>query len=93
MRYRGRLGHWVELLVSAAPLKNTRGEMVGAVSLIVDVTRVVAVEQELRVLNEHLEEIVDQRTRELRISEGRLRRLVDSNILGVYYSLENGRIY
>jgi len=92
MRYRGRLGHWVELLVSAAPLKNTRGEMVGAVSLIVDVTRIVAVEQELRVLNEHLEEIVDQRTRELRISEGRLRRLVDSNILGVYYSLENGRI-
>lgn len=61
------------------------GEVTLVTGVALDVTERKRAEQEVRRLNEDLEHKVEERTRQLRESKIRLRRLVDANIIGVVF--------
>jgi len=54
---------WIQ--VSAAPLKNTKGEIIGTVAAITDVTEKKKADEEIEKYKNHLEELVNSRTKEL----------------------------
>ncbi len=54
---------WIQ--VSAAPLKNTKGEIIGTVAAITDVTEKKKADEEIEKYKNHLEELVESRTKEL----------------------------
>ncbi len=54
---------WIR--VSAAPLKNTKGEIIGTVAAVTDVTEKKKTDEEIEKYKNHLEELVDSRTKEL----------------------------
>lgn len=54
---------WIH--VSAAPLKNTKGEIIGTVAAITDVTEKKKTDKEIEKYKNHLEELVNSRTQEL----------------------------
>ena len=53
----------------AAPLYNRRGEMIGAIESIRDITDMKQAEEEINRYQDHLEELVEKRTSDLRNSE------------------------
>jgi PAS domain S-box-containing protein len=54
------------------PLKNLQGEVIGVISMVRDVTERKGVEVELQRYRLHLEDLVEQRTRELQTAQGEL---------------------
>jgi len=59
----------------ATPIKNRHGQLIGVMVLIIDITRYKKMENDLKRNRDHLEEVVAERTRELRESESRYRQL------------------
>lgn len=51
---------------NASPLKNDKGEIIGSICTIEDVTQLVHIKRELNVHRQNLQEMVEERTRELK---------------------------
>jgi len=73
--YGGR-GAWLAATVS--PLKDSSGEVVGAIESLRDITAVRDAEAEIKVLNEQLELRVQQRTSELELAKSELSEMNDT---------------
>ena len=65
-------GEEVYVEVTAAPLRNSRHEIVGGIEVVRDVTSRIKADQEIRKLNQELEERVIERTAELEIANREL---------------------
>jgi signal transduction histidine kinase len=65
-------GSRVTVLVNIRPLKNDRGEVIGAINCFYDVTARKKTEAELKKSKEMLEELVQQRTKALRVANTEL---------------------
>ncbi|MEM4245984.1 MAG: PAS domain S-box protein, partial [Candidatus Bathyarchaeia archaeon] len=66
---------WFEVITT--PIKDKRGAAVEAIELFVPITDRKRLEEELKLKTEHLEELVEERTKELRQSEARYRAVVE----------------
>jgi len=78
---RGASGAVLDVLYNATVFKGASGEVEGVFAAARDVTELKRTEQELLALNRSLETRVEQRTAELRESEQRVRRKLDSILL------------
>ena len=58
--------------MKVSPIKNSEGDVVGRLLLLYDITERKRMEEELGRHTEHLEELVEERTRELKLSQERL---------------------
>lgn len=90
-------GSSVTVLASAVPLFDNEGRVRSAVSIFDDVTERKKMDEILRRYSEHLEELVDERTKELRISErmaiiGRVASMVGHDIRNPLQTIE-GALY
>ncbi|MBN1312836.1 MAG: PAS domain S-box protein [Anaerolineae bacterium] len=74
--------HWI--LTTKVPLSDSRGKVMGLVGIGRDITERKRVEEELDLHREHLEELVEQRTAELKAANEQLRML--SNIKDEFVS-------
>lgn len=70
--------HEVNLIASAAPLQNSEGGISGAVVTLTDVTRLQRTQEQLQRYQDHLEDLIEQRTAELVASERKYRELVEN---------------
>jgi len=77
--------------IKSSPIFNERGEIVGFVDLMRDITERKQMEEKLRQYSEHLEELVRKRTEELLESEKRYSVLVEEASDGVVI-LQDGKI-
>jgi two-component system sensor kinase FixL len=68
---------WVSSRI--VPVRDDRGNVVRIAGISSDITERKAAEAEMRKLNVRLESLVDQRTKELRLSEERLRTITDAD--------------
>ena len=69
---------------SNKPLKNDKGEIIGVFGIARDITERKKAEQELKIYRDHLEELIDEKTKELKKSEEKYRNILE-NIMEGYY--------
>jgi len=89
---RRKNGEVFPVFLSASPLRDARGELVGVMGVSRDITERVRAEEDLRVYQEHLEELVEERTVELQATEERYRTLFDGVPVGLYRTTPAGRM-
>jgi two-component system sensor histidine kinase/response regulator len=89
---RRKNGEVFPVFLSASPLRDARGELIGVMGVSRDITERVQAGAELRKYQEHLEELVEERTAELRESEERYRTLFDGVPVGLYRSTPAGQM-
>ena len=77
--------HWLE--TNKIPLHNSQGTVVGVLGTFIEITARVEAENQLKQLNEDLEQRVEQRTQELQTSQSRLQRLTD-NLPGLIFQFQ-----
>jgi len=75
-----------------SPLNDRRGNLIGRLVVLNDITERVRAEAELRRYQERLEELVEERTTDLRESEERYRTLFDGVPVGLYRTTPQGQI-
>jgi two-component system, cell cycle sensor histidine kinase and response regulator CckA len=75
-------GNIITLLTSKAPLRNSKGEIVGVLGTYMDITERKQAEEEIRQLNATLEKRIEERTRELREAQEKLMRQEKLAVLG-----------
>ncbi len=85
-------GHISDLIGSISPLHSAGGALSGMVIVLTDITERRQAEEALRQLNVELEQRVENRTAELRLSQARLRRLAESNVVGIATIQEDGAL-
>lgn len=85
-------GHISDLIASLSPLHSANGALSGMVIVLTDITQRRQAEEALRQLNVELEQRVENRTAELRLSQARLRRLAESNVVGIATIHEDGAV-
>ncbi|HEX5126282.1 MAG TPA: ATP-binding protein [Rhodocyclaceae bacterium] len=89
----GNAGCW--LLITAGPIRNSRGAVVGAIETLVDITEIKRAEVSLRQSQQALEDLVGKRTAELerakRALEGDIarRELAEKSLLDRYAEMAN----
>ena len=84
----GKKNRW--LFFTAAPLKDSEGNVVGAIETLQDITRQKLAEEELKKHQKHLEDLVKERTIELHESEVKYRAIVEKSHDAIYiYYHEN----
>lgn len=79
LEFIAKSGSRLPTLISASPLFDDEGKYVGSYAVITDMTERKTLEQKLREYAEKLEAKVAERTKELKISEEKYRRLVESS--------------
>lgn len=84
-------GREVCLLTSKVPLRNETGEVIGLVSIGRDITELKKAQLALEELNRSLEARIEERTQALRISEQRLRQVIDLVPYMIYAKDIDGR--
>jgi len=89
---RRKNGKVFPVFLSASLLRDARGELVGVMGVSRDITERKRAEAELRKYQEHLEELVEERTADLRESEERYRTLFDGVPVGLYRSTPAGQM-
>ena len=89
---RHRDGHATSVLYNASVYQDESGKVSGVFAAARDITERKRVEEELQKYREHLEVLVEQRTRELRESEGKLRLMFESINDGIVVTDLNGVI-
>jgi PAS domain S-box-containing protein len=89
---RRRNGEVFPSVLSAAPLRDAQGELVGVMGISRDITERKRAEAELHRYQERLEELVEERTAELQESEERYRTLFDGVPVGLYRTTPAGEI-
>jgi len=92
VRHYRRDGTLIWVKDTARTVKNEQGQVQLYEGSLEDVTERKLVEQELREYREHLEELVQERTAELRESERRYRTLFDGVPVGLYRSTPAGQV-
>lgn len=85
-------GQNVPCINNASSIWDDNGERIGSIGLWTDISRLKAVESELRVTRESLADRVEQRTAELRESENRLREALRLARLGSWEVEDGGRL-
>jgi PAS domain S-box-containing protein len=78
-RFRGAGGKWYWFQASCNPRTDGQGGFLGYVGIASDVTEARRVEDELRSLNQSLEQLVEERTAALSEREARMRAIFESN--------------
>ncbi|MCD4796971.1 MAG: PAS domain S-box protein [Candidatus Cloacimonetes bacterium] len=78
----GKNGRW--LFFTAAPLKDSKGNVVGAIETLQDITGQKLAEEELKKHQKHLEDLVKERTIELHESEMKYRAIVEKSHDAIY---------
>ncbi len=66
----GKRGKW--LFFTAAPIRNRAGEVIGAIETLQDISDRKQMEEEIRKINDELEERVDERTMQLKLTYDQL---------------------
>jgi t-SNARE complex subunit (syntaxin) len=66
--------------LSAAPIRDGRGNIVGIIAAAEDISRRKKAEEEVRMHQEHLQELVEEKTRELRERVDELERFHDATV-------------
>jgi len=89
---RRKNGEEFPVFLSASPLRDAHGELVGVMGVSRDITDRVRAEENLRVYQEHLEELVEERAAKLQTSEERYRTLFDGVPVGIYRTTPAGRM-
>jgi PAS domain S-box-containing protein len=89
---RRKNGERFPAILSASLLHDAQGDLVGVMGISRDVTERKRAEAELRRYQEHLKELVEERTVELRQSEERYRTLFDGVPVGLYRSTPAGEL-
>ena len=74
--------HWLE--TNKIPLHDARGNVIGILGTVTDITQRTQAELALQKLNEELEQRIEERTRELHSSKARLQRLA-ANLPGLIF--------
>lgn len=74
-RYKNRQGQITRVICQAAPMNDSNGELIGFVGNIVDITELKQAEDELQKHKEHLEELVNMRTRDLEVKISEIERM------------------
>jgi len=74
------------------PIKNFKGDIIGAVEIILDVTERVKMEERLQEYATGLEKAVEEKTRELRKSKRFLNNIIESTADAIFTLDENGLI-
>jgi len=92
VRHCRRDGTLIWVKDTARTVKNEQGQVQLYEGSLEDVTERKLAEQELREYREHLEELVQERTAELRESERRYRTLFDGVPVGLYRSTPTGQV-
>jgi PAS domain S-box-containing protein len=77
--------------VSACPVRNGDGIIIGSVSVVRDVTESKKAEQELEKHRQHLQELVKERTAELQQSEENFRQSIENSPLGIRIVTAEGK--
>jgi len=86
-------GRLMDVLYNAAVFKNARGNVLGVFAAARDVTERKRIEEELKRHRDHLEELVKERTADLRESETRLRLAQVSAGAGIWdWDMSTGRL-
>ena len=80
-----------DILVRKAPLKDLSNENIGIITVSLDVTERKRAEEEIKKLNEDLEERVEDRTRELQKSEALFRAVVNHSPTKIHIKDMDGR--
>ncbi len=76
----------------AAPLYNKQGEIVGAIESIRDITAMKQAEGEINRYQDHLEELVEKRTSELRNSEKKLKDIIHGSPIPTFVINRNHQV-
>ncbi len=84
-------GEEICLLTSKVPLRNEAGEVVGLVGIGRNITELKRAQIALQELNHSLEQRIEERTQALRISEQRLRQIIDLSPYLIYAKDIDGR--
>jgi PAS domain S-box-containing protein len=87
-----KTGKKVPLMVSATPLFDDKGKHIGSFAVVRDISEKKRYEAELKEYSLKLEEVVNQRTMELKESEEKYRSLVNNAPVGIYRSTLNGKL-
>ncbi|MFO7772681.1 MAG: PAS domain S-box protein, partial [Dehalococcoidia bacterium] len=87
----GATGELEYRTVSSCPVRNDDGSIIGAVSVVRDVTESKKVERELERHRQHLQALVKERTAELQQSEENFRQSIESSPLGIRIVTAEGR--
>lgn len=85
-------GKIVNFKVISSPIKDKDGKTIAAIEMVDDVTEHKKLEDTLKQHNEHLEELVEERTRKLLESEETLRSIFENVSDGIYRTSRNGKI-
>ena len=89
---RRKNGEVFHAFLSASPLHDAQGELLGVMGISRDVTESKQAEAKLWEYQEHLEDLVEERTAELRASEERYRTLFDGVPVGLYRTTPEGQM-
>lgn len=100
LRLQAKRREGLDVEVSVTGVLGPDGKVTGLRWLLRDITARKRAEAQIHALNEQLEERVRERTAELeaaltaqRETEARLRRLMESNVIGIFFGDLNGRIW
>ncbi|MDY0101871.1 MAG: PAS domain S-box protein [Lentimicrobium sp.] len=74
-RFKNRQGKITWVIGQAAPMHDKNGELIGFLGNIVDITKLKQAEDELQKYKEHLEELVNERTKDLEIKMSEIERM------------------
>ena len=84
-----RSGKVIDVEIFASPVRDAKGTVQSVRVMFVDITRQLQMEREIEAHTQHLEKVVQERTRALRESEGLYRSIFETSLAIIYIHQDN----